>query len=143
MVARSRRSAKTATTEPAPPAMKKPSRASRIREEILSEWRGAEEPADLEGGVNLASRFVEAVLRAAGASDGVHEEELRGAWRELAGDFIAAHSKPHSVRDGRLVLHVTQPAMRFQLEQMKPVLLRRIREKLGPDRIREIRFQLG
>ena len=35
-------------------AMKKPPRASRIREEILREWRGAEEPADLNAGIHLA-----------------------------------------------------------------------------------------
>jgi hypothetical protein len=33
--------------------------------------------------------------------------------------------------------------MRFHLEQMKPMLLKRIREALGADRVRSIRFQTG
>ena len=112
-------------------AMKKPPRSSRIREEILREWRGAEEPADLNAGIHLAQKFVAAILRAAGAEDGLHEDQVRATWKELAGDFIARHTEPISVKGGNLVLRVTQPALRFQLEQMKPMLLTRIRNQLG------------
>jgi predicted nucleic acid-binding Zn ribbon protein len=116
---------------------------SRIREEILREWRGADEPADLDAGIHLAGKFVSAILRSAGVEDGLHEDEVRGAWKELAGDFIASHTQPVSVRGGHLVLRVTQPAMRFHLEQMKPMLLTRIRGILGPDRIRSVKFTHG
>ena len=126
-----------------PGAMKKPPRSSRIREEILREWRGAEEPADLNAGVHLARNFVAAILRAAGAEDGLHEDQVRATWKELAGDFIARHTEPISVKSGNLVLRVTQPALRFQLEQMKPMLLTRIRNQLGEGRIQSIKFQLG
>jgi predicted nucleic acid-binding Zn ribbon protein len=123
--------------------MKKPPRASRIREEILREWRGAEEPADLNSGIHLAQKFVAAILRAAGAEDGLDEDQVRATWKELAGDFIARHTEPISVKSGNLVLRVTQPALRFQLEQMKPMLLTRIRKQLGEGRIKSIKFQLG
>ena len=123
--------------------MKKPSRPGTIREEILREWRGADEPADLNAGIHLAEKFVAAILRAAGAEDGLHEDQVRTAWKELAGDFIARHTEPVSVKSGNLVLRVTQPALRFQLEQMKPMLLARIRSQLGEDRIKTIKFQLG
>lgn len=123
--------------------MKKPSRPGTIREEILREWRGADEPADLNAGIHLAEKFVAAILRAAGAEDGLHEDQVRAAWKDLAGDFIARHTEPVSVKSGNLVLRVTQPALRFQLEQMKPMLLARIRSQLGEDRIKTIKFQLG
>ena len=123
--------------------MKKPSRPGTIREEILREWRGADEPADLNAGIHLAEKFVAAILRAAGAEDGLHEDQVRAAWKELAGDFIARHTEPVSVKSGNLVLRVTQPALRFQLAQMKPMLLARIRSQLGEDRIKTIKFQLG
>lgn len=126
-----------------PGAMKKPPRSSRIREEILREWRGAEEPADLTAGIHLAQKFVAAILRAAGAEDGLHEDQVRATWKELAGDFIARHTEPISVKGGNLVLRVTQPALRFQLEQMKPMLLTRIRNQLGEGRIKSIKFTLG
>ena len=123
--------------------MKKPPRPSKIREEILREWRGADEPTDLNAGIHLAENFVAAILRAAGAEDGLHEDQVRATWKELAGDFIARHTEPISVKGGNLVLRVTQPALRFQLEQMKPMLLTRIREQLGEGRIKTIKFNIG
>ena len=124
-------------------AMKKPPRNRKIREEILREWRGADEPADLNAGIHLAENFVAAILRAAGAEDGLNEDQVRATWKELAGDFIARHTEPISVKGGNLVLRVTQPALRFQLEQMKPMLLTRIREQLGEGRVKTIKFQIG
>lgn len=123
--------------------MRKPPRPAKIREEILREWRGADEPADLNAGIYLAEKFVTAILRAAGAEDGLHEDQVRASWKELAGDFISRHSEPVSVKGGHLVLRVTQPAMRFHLEQMKPMLLTRIKGQLGESRIKSIKFTLG
>ncbi|MEO5715008.1 MAG: DUF721 domain-containing protein [Luteolibacter sp.] len=123
--------------------MRKKPRPGRIREEILREWRGAEEPPDLNAGIHKAAQFVAAILRAAGAEDGLNEDEVRATWKELAGDFIARHTEPISVKGGHLVLRVTQPALRFQLEQMKPMLLTRIRSQLGENKIKSVKFQLG
>ena len=122
--------------------MKRRPSASRIREEILREWRGGDEADDLSARVHRAEEFVAAVLRAAGAEDGLHEDQVKAAWQELAGDFISRHTEPVSVKNGHLVLRVTQPAMRFHLEQMKPMLLKRIQERLG-EKIRSVKFGLG
>jgi predicted nucleic acid-binding Zn ribbon protein len=118
-------------------------RKSGVREEILREWRGCEEAPDLNEGIHPASHFISAILRAAGAEDGLHEDQVRAAWKDLAGDFIARHTEPLSVKNGHLVLRVTQPAMRFHLEQMKPMLLTRIRAQLGENRIQSVKFSLG
>ncbi len=131
-----------ARTDPSP-AMKKPSASSRIREEILREWRGSDEPSNLNAGIHPAGKFVAAILRAAGAEEGLNEDMVRATWKELAGDFIGRHSEPVSVKSGNLLLRCTQPALRFQLEQMKPMLLKRIREKLGEGKVRTIQFAIG
>ena len=123
--------------------MSRSSRTSGIREEILREWRGCDEATDLNAGIHPASAFVAAILRAAGAEDGLHEDQVRAAWKDLAGDFIARHTEPVSVKNGHLVLRVTQPTMRFHLEQMKPMLLARIRQQLGANRIHSVKFTLG
>jgi predicted nucleic acid-binding Zn ribbon protein len=117
-----------------------------FRKEVLWEWRGCDEPMDLEAGIHRPGELMAAVLRAiraAGAADGLDEAEVRSTWKDLAGDFIARHTEPVSVRGGVLVLRVTQPSMRFHLEQMKPLLLGRIQERLGVARIRAVRFALG
>lgn len=115
-----------------------------IREEILREWRGFDEAADLNHRVHAAAGFIDTILHGiAGAGDGLDEEAVRSAWKELAGEFVARHSEPVSVKNGHLVLRVTQPAMRFHLEQHKPLLLERIRTRLGSGRIQSVRFTLG
>ena len=123
--------------------MSRSPRPSGIREEILREWRGCDETLDLNAGIHQASAFIAAILRAAGAEDGLHEDQVRAAWKDLAGDFISRHTEPVSVKNGHLVLRVTQPAMRFHLEQMKPMLLARIRQQLGENRIQSVKFTLG
>jgi len=128
---------------PAEFARRRPGRADKIRQQILREWRGGDEAPDLDSRINPAGRFIEAILRSAGLADGIQEEELKSAWKDLAGEFIARNSQPASLKNGALVLHVTQPSMRFQLEQMKPMLLARIRERLGESRIRSVKFTLG
>ncbi len=128
---------------PRKPVARDAVRASRIREEILREWRGGDEADDLNARVNLAEKFIGAILRAAGAEDGLHEDQVKAAWKEVAGDFISRHAEPVSVKEGHLVLRVTQPTMRFHLEQMKPMLLTRIREHFGADRIKSVKFTLG
>ncbi|MBU6171683.1 MAG: DUF721 domain-containing protein [Verrucomicrobia bacterium] len=114
-----------------------------IREEILREWRGCDEAIDTNAGVTIAEKWIRNVLKSVGAADGLDEEVVRSTWKELAGDFIASHTEPVSVRNGHLVLRVTQPAMRFHLEQMKPMLLTRLREQLGEQRIKSVKFTLG
>ncbi len=114
-----------------------------MRRELLTEWRGAEEPADLRANTHRADEFLARILRTGGLDAGVNEEEVKAAWLAMAGDFVARHAEPASVKDGVLILKVTQPAMRFHLEQMKPVLLKRIQEHLGRGKIKSVKFILG
>lgn len=114
-----------------------------MRRELLAGWRGGPEVDDLKANVRTASDHVEAILRLVGWDQGLDEEELKSAWLAMAGEFVAKHAEPASVKDGHLVLRVTQPAMRFHLEQMKPILLRRIQEHLGAERVKSVKFTLG
>ena len=49
------------------PAAKDSPGLGKIREEILREWRGIDEPADLNAHVHPAEKFLAAILKAAGA----------------------------------------------------------------------------
>lgn len=119
------------------------SRAESIRRSILREWRGGDDPPDLDARVHRCEDFLTAVLKAAGANEGVGEERLREIWRDIAGDFVARHANPDSLRDGCLSLKVLQPAMRMHLEQMKAPLLAKLQDALGRDVVRRVRFVLG
>ena len=119
------------------------SRHARIRQQILREWRGMDPPLDLDAGIRRPCEQLPVILRQFGLQEGLDEERVKHAWRALAGEFIATHSQPHSIKSGELVLHCTQPVMRFHLDQMKPMLLVRLQTELGPERIRSIRFMHG
>jgi predicted nucleic acid-binding Zn ribbon protein len=110
---------------------------------LVSEWLGCEKPLNTNRNVSSAAAWVDAILKSQFFADSLDEEEVKKAWKEIAGDFIGANTEPVSAKEGNLILRVTQPAMRFHLEQMKPDLLRRIRERFGEDKIKSVRFTLG
>ena len=120
-----------------------PDPSESMRRRVLREWWGGDEPIDPNRRVHLAAKFLERILREAGASSGLEEERLREGWSKVAGDFVSRHTQPISFRGGFLKLQVLQPAMRFHLEQMKAPLLARLREELGEESVRGIQFVIG
>jgi hypothetical protein len=108
----------------APNRRKTPTRRDRIHEEILSEWFGCEKPIKLDANISEAADWIDVILKKLLVTDSINEEEILTAWKEIAGDFIGNNTQPVSAKEGHLILRVTQPAMRFHLEQMKQELLR-------------------
>ncbi len=122
---------------------RKPTRQQGIHDELVSEWLGCDKPLNLGKNISEASDWIDAILKKQFFADGLNEEEVKAAWKEIAGDFIASNTEPVSVKEGHLVLRVTQPAMRFHLEQLKPELLKNIRSRFGKGKVKSIRFNLG
>lgn len=114
-----------------------------IHDELIAEWLGCDKPLDLRKNISTAGDWVDRILSRQFFSESLNEEEVKSAWKEIAGDFIAANTDPVSVTEGALVLRVTQPAMRFHLEQLNPALLKKIKARFGAGRIKTIRFTLG
>lgn len=123
--------------------MARDGRLERIRRAVLREWRGGDEPDHPDDHLHQATEFLGAILRDARVSEGIDEERLREMWVEIAGDFIARHATPESLKGGCLTLKVLQPAMRFQLEQLKPRLLTNLERVAGSGVVTSIRFSLG
>lgn len=125
------------------PRKKQPKDRKSIHEELLSEWLGCDKPMNLGRNISEASNWVDGILKKQFFAESLNEDEVKRVWKEVAGEFIGAHTEPVSVKEGHLVLRVTQPAMRFHLEQMKPDLLRKIKERFGADKIKSVKFNLG
>lgn len=123
--------------------MKPDDRLAAMRRRVLREWRGCDDAVGSGANVRLAGEFLTGILAQTGTADGIDEARLREAWRALAGDLIASQCEPVGLRKGEVSLRVLQPAMRFHLEQIKPLLLRRLQEELGDKRVRSVRFVLG
>ena len=117
-------------------------RLEEIRKKVLAEWRGLpEEPQPRERDVN-PSDALKKLLRKLGLSDRLNEQEIRSAWREIVGEFLAEHSLPVAVRDGILTVQVIQPAVRYELDRSwKRDILRKLQARFGAKIVREVRFR--
>jgi predicted nucleic acid-binding Zn ribbon protein len=75
-------------------------------------------------------------------SERLSEQEIKEAWREIVGGFLAGHSAPVSMRDGILMVQVIQPAVRYELDRSwKRSILRKLQERFDPKTVREVRFR--
>jgi hypothetical protein len=68
---------------------------------------------------------------------------ILGAWDEIVGESVAAHSQPRTIRNRILFIDVTHPTWMQQLQFLKPTLLEKINTFLGESLIQDIRFKLG
>jgi hypothetical protein len=66
-----------------------------------------------------------------------------GAWKDIVGESVAAHSQPRSVRNQILFIDVAHPTWMQQLQFLKPTLLDQVNAFLGESLIQDIRFKLG
>ena len=119
------------------------SRGKAIRAQVLRDFRGVGEPLDLESNISTPADLLSEILKDLRLREGVEESRLRGAWTEVAGEFVGRQTEPVSLRHGKLTLKVIQPAMRFHLEQSKRSLLRRLQQELGGNTVREVVLIVG
>ena len=121
-----------------------PDGSEELRRRVLREWYGCDEPVRSTENILQAGEFLTEILaRAGGAKEEADLGRLREAWRALVGEVIAGQCQPDGLREGVVTLRVLQPSMRFHLEQIKPMLLRRLRSELGGGLVRSVRFVLG
>jgi predicted nucleic acid-binding Zn ribbon protein len=75
---------------------------------------------------------------------GQHEAlgRVQRRWPRLVGRTLAAHSKPVSLRRGRLVVHADRPGETFALSYRKASLLKRLAAESG-GRIAELVIRPG
>jgi predicted nucleic acid-binding Zn ribbon protein len=70
--------------------------------------------------------------------------ELVSAWPELVGEEVARNSWPARIaRDGTLHVHTSSSAWAFELSQLAPTILERLREALPEISPPALRFAVG
>lgn len=77
-----------------------------------------------------------------------HEQKLKEKlallyWYEVAGPELAGRTVPAGVKGGLLFVTVENHVWAHQLLYVKPILLKRLNQRLGRSVIRDIRFQVG
>ena len=115
----------------------------RTRANLIADWRGYDEPKPKPDRTQLAGAAATAFLKQLGLGEQMDEDELKRVWKEIVGDFLAVHSTPVRLKDGILVVQVMQSTVHYELDRMlKPKLLKKLKERFGAKRIREIRFRI-
>ena len=114
------------------------------RKRVIAEWRGYTEPRPVMHRIHPVSALVGKAVQDLGLGELVREDEVLRAWKDLVGDFIAAHSAPSSLKDGVLFVRVLQPTIHFELERVwRPRIIEKLKARFGPRVVRELRFRLG
>lgn len=114
------------------------------RERALAEFRGYREPDDLTAfsHENLG-KVIGATLNKMGLKDRFDEDQVKAAWREIVGDFVAQNSQPVGMNRKVLIVQVLQPAVHYTLERMKGQILAKMQARFGAERVRNVQFRIG
>jgi predicted nucleic acid-binding Zn ribbon protein len=116
---------------------------SKMALRALQEWRLLPGRKYQRPEKTLSSR-VHVILKGLGLEEQFTEQELNGAWKELVGDFVAQNARPGSMKRGVLEIRVLQPSVLYMLErEMKGVVLAKLQQRFGSDRVRGVRFKIG
>ena len=68
---------------------------------------------------------------------------LRQHWAQFAGEALAGHSLPRSLKDGVLEVQVDSPLFRQELTYAGPRILRIAQDHLGEDLVRSVKGYRG
>ena len=126
--------------------MASPTRAEkyRIRSRVLTEWRGLYEPRKTERYEHHVNELVPGIVRRLGIQEQVSAEVIIDAWGEMVGEYLAANSRPLSLKNKVLTIGVLQSTLLYMLEQeFKTQIMEKIRARFGTRTVREIRFSIG
>lgn len=114
-----------------------------LRARVIAEWRGYAESGGGPDKCAAVGEVIQRLLPKLGLGERVGEAEVRGAWLELVGDFIARHAVPSGLSRGVLTVQVLQPSVRYELESnWRPKILAKLQERFGKKTVREVRFRL-
>lgn len=95
------------------------------------------------GKIEKLSATIEKVLSERGWGAKLKEYRVFGLWQQAVGPGIARHTRPAAIRGRRLTVVVDSSAWMQQLSLLKPEIIARINERLGPDGIEGITLKLG
>lgn len=111
-----------------------------LRKKVLQEWRGLPQE-EVNDRALVISDLLGKVVKKLGLQSRIKEAEIMSAWRELVGDFLAAHSEPQQLLRNVLYVRVLQPTIRYELDRVwKKEVTQKLQERFGAKVIRDVKF---
>ena len=93
-----------------------------------------------KGGMKRAGDILTSIIDSLKLGPGLAGWRAVSAWEEIAGPQYAGHTKALRFDGGRLYIQVDNSVWMAQLGMEKPVLLQKIRDKVGPGVVRDLMF---
>ncbi len=95
------------------------------------------------GFLTSVGSILKAVAHRFGLETKLLEHHLRAHWPAIAGERIAAHSRPDQIRFKKLYLIVENSVWLHQMTFLKPALLEKINEAAGDRLVNELVVRVG
>jgi len=117
-----------------------------LRAQVLREWQPFHGGPDGVGPkpANSTNKLVPAVMKQLGLEQRLQRAQVFYLWTDIVGSDIARHAQPVSLRNGLLVIAVDHPVWLQELVRYdKPVILQKVRERVGKKVVRDICFRIG
>lgn len=87
--------------------------------------------------------LVKDLLERKGLTEKIGEYQAWLIWDEVVGPQIAAQARPIRIRQQVLEVRVSQPVWMQQLQLMKPMILKKLNERLGENTLSDIYLRRG
>ena len=82
-------------------------------------------------------------VRQLGIAQGLQRYRLVAIWEEVVGEHLARQSEPSGVRGEQLLINTTSSMWSQELLFRQPEIMRRVREILGHDQVKQLRCRIG
>ncbi len=102
------------------------------------DWCGARKEPSVTEGMTHVETFLGDLVEEIGLRDGVTLETLQSAWAELVGQNIANNSEPVEIYQGTLRIRVSQPVLKFELQQRQAQILKLVQQRLPKAKVKRI-----
>jgi len=111
---------------------------------VIAEWRGMGETTSTRHTARPIADTLLKVMAKLELDDRLREDQMKDAWAEIVGEFLAKHSNPVAVQDGVLLVRVLQPTLLYEFDRnLKPKIVRKLRDRFGVRMVRDIKFRIG
>jgi predicted nucleic acid-binding Zn ribbon protein len=99
-------------------------------------------PSSSAGDPRPVSETIDRLVRSMGAPSADVTRSIFADWPEIVGEHLAAHARPHALRERTLVVAVSDPAWATQLRFLEAELLGRIAAATGSDEVNAIEVRV-
>ena len=111
---------------------------SRSEDRSFLDFFGSKRQPKTGEGLTHVEDLLGQIVDEVGLREGVTLDELQVAWSSIVGPNIANNSEPLDIRDGVLRVRVSQPVIKFELQQQRHLILDKVKAHLAEAKINAV-----